>query len=89
MRQGRRDDYNPAMSSANRQLAAIVIAHTVGAHERSGELLQDIFRPYLKQYNGRLLKAGEILGIEVLDHIIIANSQFLSFKESFMSILRW
>ena len=29
----------------------------------------------------RLLKAGEILGIEVLDHIIIANSQFLSFKE--------
>jgi len=47
------------MSSANRQLAAIVIAHTVGAHERSGELLQDIFRPYLKQYNGRLLKAGD------------------------------
>ena len=29
----------------------------------------------------RLLKAGEILGIEVLDHIIIADTQFLSLKE--------
>ena len=29
----------------------------------------------------RLHKAGEILGIEVLDHIIIADSQFLSLKE--------
>ena len=29
----------------------------------------------------RLHKAGEILGIEVLDHIIIADTQFLSLKE--------
>ena len=29
----------------------------------------------------RLAKAGEILGIEVLDHIIIADNQFLSLKE--------
>ncbi len=29
----------------------------------------------------RLFKAGEILGIEVLDHIIIADSQFCSLKE--------
>ena len=29
----------------------------------------------------RLGKAGEILGIEVLDHIIIADNQFLSLKE--------
>lgn len=29
----------------------------------------------------RLIKAGEILGIEVLDHIVIADSSFLSFKE--------
>jgi len=30
----------------------------------------------------RLHKAGEILGIEVLDHIIIADNQFLSLKEA-------
>lgn len=29
----------------------------------------------------RLVKGGEILGIEVLDHIIIADSSFLSLKE--------
>lgn len=29
----------------------------------------------------RLVKAGEILGIEVLDHIIVAKDRFLSFKE--------
>ena len=29
----------------------------------------------------RLHQAGEILGIEVLDHIIIADNQFLSLKE--------
>ena len=29
----------------------------------------------------RLVKAGEILGIEVLDHIIISQTGFLSFKE--------
>ena len=29
----------------------------------------------------RLQKAGEILGIEVLDHIIIADTQFCSLKE--------
>ena len=30
----------------------------------------------------RLAKAGEILGIEVLDHIIIADDHFLSLKEA-------
>ena len=29
----------------------------------------------------RLVKAGEILGIEVLDHLIIGDSRFLSLKE--------
>jgi len=29
----------------------------------------------------RLVSAGEILGIEVLDHIVIADGQFLSLKE--------
>lgn len=29
----------------------------------------------------RMVKAGEILGLEILDHIIIADSQFCSLKE--------
>lgn len=31
--------------------------------------------------NARLIKAGKILGIEVVDHIIITANSFLSFKE--------
>ena len=29
----------------------------------------------------RLVEAGKIMGIEVLDHIIVAGNKFLSFKE--------
>ena len=29
----------------------------------------------------RLVKAGELLGIELIDHIIVANSSFISLKE--------
>ena len=29
----------------------------------------------------RLIKSGKILGIDVVDHIIITNKQFISFKE--------
>ena len=29
----------------------------------------------------RLVEAGKILGIEVVDHVIVANNEFLSFKE--------
>ena len=29
----------------------------------------------------RLTKAGEILGIQVLDHLILTDTDFLSFKE--------
>jgi DNA repair protein RadC len=29
----------------------------------------------------RLVKAGEIMGIEILDHIIISSHDFLSLKE--------
>ncbi len=47
------------MSSPERQLAAIVIAHGVGAHEECGDLVEDIFKPYLKQFNGRLIRAGD------------------------------
>lgn len=33
------------------------------------------------ELNGRLVEAGKILGIEVIDHIIIAKNGYLSFKE--------
>ncbi len=33
------------------------------------------------ELTGRLVKAGQILGIEVLDHIIIGSAEFLSFQE--------
>ena len=29
----------------------------------------------------RLIKAGEIIGIDILDHIIIASADFMSLKE--------
>lgn len=29
----------------------------------------------------RLIKAGEIMGIDILDHIIIASADFMSLKE--------
>ncbi len=30
----------------------------------------------------RILKAGELIGIELLDHIIIGNNCYISFRES-------
>lgn len=32
-------------------------------------------------FNQRLVEAGKILGIEVIDHVIIAKNGYLSFKE--------
>ena len=29
----------------------------------------------------RLVEAGKIMGIEIVDHIIVTNSDYLSFKE--------
>ena len=33
------------------------------------------------ELTGRLVKAGQIMGIEVLDHIIIGTADFLSLQE--------
>lgn len=63
----RRRDYNRAMSPPARQLAAIVIADVAGyaemidadeagGHERFGDLTGNIFKPLLKQHNGRLVQ---------------------------------
>lgn len=54
--------------------AAIAIAHNhpSGSTEPSNE---DI------NITGRLKECGEILGIELLDHIIVGDNKYLSFKE--------
>jgi len=60
-------DYNQVMSPPDRQLAAIVIADVAGytqmidadeagSHERFGDLTENIFKPLLKQHNGRLVE---------------------------------
>ncbi|MEK6622159.1 MAG: JAB domain-containing protein, partial [Planctomycetota bacterium] len=33
------------------------------------------------QITGRLAEAGNIVGIKILDHIIIGNDQYVSFKD--------
>ena len=35
-----------------------------------------------KQITSRLIKCGEIIGIEVIDHIIIGDGTYFSFKEN-------
>lgn len=66
-----REVFEPAIQSLSAQ---IIVAHNhpSGDPEPSAE---DI------QITRRLIEAGNILGIELLDHIIVANSSFLSFKE--------
>jgi len=60
----------------------------------AGEKVKMISKPYLLLSSGnpspspedievtkRLIEAGSIMGIEVLDHVIIGDHQFLSLKE--------
>jgi len=53
--------------------AQIIIAH----NHPSGELNPSDDDIALTK---RLIKAGELLGIELIDHIIVSNSSFVSFK---------
>ncbi|MCP4136160.1 MAG: DNA repair protein RadC [bacterium] len=55
--------------------SGIVVAH----NRPSGELC-----PSIEDYavSRRLKEAGDIIGIEVLDHIIVSDSRYLSFAES-------
>lgn len=66
-----RETFRPAILMG---ASAIVLAHChpSGDPEPSKDDLE---------LTRRLSKAGEILGIEVLDHIIIADSRFCSLKE--------
>ena len=66
-----------------REVFGVAIAHSSAsillAHNHPSSLVDpskdDI------ELTRRLVKAGEIMGIEVLDHIIISSSDFLSLKE--------
>ena len=55
--------------------ASIILAHNHPTGDPSPSR-EDI------ELTKRLAKAGEILGIEVLDHLIIADTKFLSLKEA-------
>ncbi|HAQ6936842.1 TPA: hypothetical protein IX541_002794, partial [Enterococcus faecium] len=33
------------------------------------------------QFTNRLIKAGEVMGIELLDHIIVGQKKYLSLRE--------
>ena len=60
--------------SVHKAVASIIVAHNhpSGDTEPSRDDLE---------INRRLVEAGKILGIDVLDHIIITQGDYLSFKE--------
>lgn len=66
-----REVFEPAVKNL---AAQVILAHNhpSGDPEPSDDDLE---------INKRLVEAGKILGIEVIDHIIIAKNGFLSFKE--------
>lgn len=66
-----REVFGPAIGSS---AASVVLAH----NHPSGEVhpsQNDL------ELTRRMVQAGEIMGIEVLDHVIISSKAFLSFKE--------
>ena len=67
-----REVFVPAVGSS---AAAVILAH----NHPSGDVTpsrEDI------ELTRRMAQAGEIMGIEVLDHIIVASERFLSLKEA-------
>lgn len=66
-----REVFRPAIAA---NCAAVIVAHNhpSGTHVPS---------PEDKEITMRLKKAGEIIGIPVLDHVIISNSGYCSFLE--------
>lgn len=66
-----REVFAPAVGSA---ASAVVLAH----NHPSGEVNPS---QHDLELTRRMVQAGEIMGIEVLDHVIIASRAFLSFKE--------
>ena len=66
-----REVFKPAIVKS---AAAIVVAH----NHPSGLLDPS---PEDTAFTDRLQRAGELLGIRLLDHVIVANGDFLSLKE--------
>lgn len=66
-----REVFAPAISSS---AAALVVAH----NHPSGDCTPSIED---KDATRRLIRSGELLGIPLLDHLIVAESSFFSFKE--------
>ena len=54
--------------------AAVIIAH----NHPSGEITPS---PEDKETTRRLVKAGELLGVPVVDHLIVGAGRYFSFKE--------
>lgn len=55
--------------------AGVIIAH----NHPSGEITPS---PEDKETTRRLVKAGELLGVPILDHLILGDGKYFSFKES-------
>jgi DNA repair protein RadC len=55
--------------------AAIIIAHNHPSQDTSPS-------PEDKEATRRIQKAGELLGIPLLDHLVLGDSSFFSFKEA-------
>jgi DNA repair protein RadC len=64
-------------SAIRRHAAHIIIAHNHPSGET--EPSEDDLK-----ITRRLVEAGKIMGIEVLDHLIITNTGYLSFKEKYL-----
>ena len=67
-----REVFRPAVVAGS---AAVIIAH----NHPSGEARPS---PEDKETTSRLVKAGKLMGIPVLDHVIVTESTFFSFKEA-------
>ena len=67
-----REVFLPAVGSS---AASVILAH----NHPSGDVTPS--REDL-ELTRRMVQAGEIMGIEVLDHLIIARDRFLSLKEA-------
>lgn len=66
-----REVFKPAIKKS---ISAIILAHNHPSGDPTPSR-EDI------EITKRLIKAGEILGIDVLDHIVIGDSKYISFKE--------
>jgi len=61
-------------SSIRRNAAAVILAHNHPSGDPTPSR-EDI------AVTGRLVEAGKLLGIEVLDHIVVGDNRYISFRE--------